>query len=186
MGPLHDRKSPPNAIFNVYQAADETWFLIVLTPDKWPTFATGIGRPDLLSDARFSDAPKLVANAAQLTGILDEVFRAQPMAHWHDVFDHNHITFGVVRAPYEVVKDPQLLDNDIVVPLEGAGGNLNFTVSSPLQVHGVAKVAAKRAPGLGEHSAEILKQLGYDDSRIEGLFVSGAVPRTTEHKSSAA
>ena len=184
--PLHDRKNPPNAILNVYQASDETWLLIVLTPDHWPAFATGIGRPDLLSDARFSDAAKLVTNATQLTAILDEVFKSKPMAHWHDVFDHNHITFGVVRAPYEVVKDPQLRDNDIVVPLEGAGGNLTFTVSSPLQVHGVAKVAAKRAPELGEHSAEILKQLGYDDSRIEGLFVSGAVPRATQHKSTAA
>jgi crotonobetainyl-CoA:carnitine CoA-transferase CaiB-like acyl-CoA transferase len=184
--PLHDRKNPPNAIFNVYQASDETWFLIVLTPDKWPAFATGIGRPDLISDARFSDAASLAANAAQLTAILDEVFRSQPMAHWHDVFDHNHITFGVVRAPYEVVKDPQLLDNEIVVSLEGAGGNLKFTVSSPLHVHGVSKVAAKRAPELGEHSTEILKQLGYDESRIEGLYVSGAVPRAKEHQSSAA
>ncbi|MDI3561893.1 CaiB/BaiF CoA-transferase family protein [Bradyrhizobium sp. Arg816] len=184
--PLHDRKSPPNAIFNVYQAADETWFLIVLTPDHWPAFATGIGRPDLLSDARFSDAAKLVANAPQLTAILDHVFRAQPMSHWHDVFDHSHVTFGVVRAPYEVVKDPQLHENDIVVPLEGAGGNLTFTISSPLQVHGVTKVAAKRAPELGEHNTEILKQLGFDDGRIEGLLVSGAVPRAKEHKSSAA
>ncbi|TAI66732.1 CoA transferase [Bradyrhizobium sp. Leo170] len=184
--PLHDRKSPPNAIFNVYQASDEAWFLIVLTPDKWPAFATAVGRPDLLSDARFSDAAKLVANAAQLSAILDEVFRSQPMSHWHDVFDHSHITFGVVRAPYEVVKDPQLHENDIVVPLEGAGGNLTFTVSSPLQIHGVTKVAARRAPKLGEHNADILKELGYDDSRIEGLLVSGAVPRPQEHKPSAA
>jgi formyl-CoA transferase len=184
--PLHDRKNPPNALFNVYQAADETWFLIVLTPDHWPAFATGIGRPDLLSDARFADPAKLVANASQLTAILDEVFKSQPMARWHDVFDNSHVTFGVVHAPFEVVKDPQLRDNDIVVPLEGAGGNLTFTVSSPLQVHGVTKVAAKRAPELGEHNAEILKRLGYDDSRIEGLFVNGAVPRAKEHKSTAA
>src|SRR6202162_1319852 len=48
--PLHDRANPPNATFNVYRAADDTWFVIVLTPDKWPALANGIDRPDLLTD----------------------------------------------------------------------------------------------------------------------------------------
>ena len=75
----------------------------------------------------------------QLTAILDEVFGAQPMAHWHEVFNGVHVTFGAVRGPQEVINDPQLRANDIVVPLEGAGGKLTSTISSPIQVHGVAK-----------------------------------------------
>src|SRR5262249_12594734 len=141
--PLHDRKSPPNATFNVYRASDDNWFLIILTPDKWPALASGIGRPDLLSDARFADPAKQAANAAQLTAILDEVFSAQPMAHWGEVFDQAHLTYGVVRAPCEVIDDPRLRANDIVVPIEGAGGKLKFTISSPIQMHGVAKVPAR-------------------------------------------
>ena len=54
-----------------------------------------------------------------------------------------HATFGPVRGPEEVVDDPQLRANDIVVPLEGAGGKLTSTISSPIQVHGVSKVSAK-------------------------------------------
>jgi crotonobetainyl-CoA:carnitine CoA-transferase CaiB-like acyl-CoA transferase len=178
--PLHDRKNPPNATFNVYRAADDNWFLIVLTPDKWPALANGIGRPDLLTDARFAEPGKLAANAAALTAILDEVFASQPMAHWHDVFDRGHITFGVVRAPSDVINDPQLRENDIVVPLEGAGGNMKFTVSSPIQVHDVAKVPAKRAPDIGEHNDEVLRELGFDVKEIDGLRASGAIPKTKE------
>src|SRR5258706_14000655 len=48
--PLHDRLQPPNATFNVYKSSDDNWFLIVLTPDKWPALANGIGRADLLTD----------------------------------------------------------------------------------------------------------------------------------------
>ena len=59
--PLHDRKNPPNATMNVYRASDDNWFMIVVTPDKWPALATGIGRPDLLSDGRFRDAAKQAA-----------------------------------------------------------------------------------------------------------------------------
>jgi len=66
--------------------------------------------------------------------------------------------------------------NDIVVPLEGAGGKLSSTISSPIQVHGVTKIPAKRAPGLGEHNEEVLKQLGFSAAEIDGLHSSGAVP----------
>src|SRR5438132_5769686 len=174
--PLHDRKNPPNATFNVYRTSDDNWFLIVVTPDRWPALATAIGRPDLLSDGRFADAAKQGANAAQLTEILDEVFAAQPLAHWREALDRAHITFGVVRSPAEVIDDPQLRANDIVVPLEGAGENLKFTISSPMQVHDITKVAARRAPEIGEHNDEILKQLGFNTEEIGDLRTSGAIP----------
>jgi crotonobetainyl-CoA:carnitine CoA-transferase CaiB-like acyl-CoA transferase len=174
--PLHDRLNPPNATFNVYKSQDESWFVIVLTPDKWPALAKGIGRPDLLTDARFATPAQLVANSKALTAILDDAFGSQPIAHWREVFEQGHITFGVVRAPIEVVTDPQLRANDIVVPLEGAGGKLQFTISSPLQVHGVSKVPAKRAPEIGEHNEQILQQLGFDASQIESFRANGVVP----------
>lgn len=175
--PLHDRLKPPNATFNVYRSADESWFLLVLTPDKWPALARGIGRPDLLTDARFADPAKLAANAPALTGILDELFHSQPMAHWREVFDEAHVTFGVVRAPSEVIADAQLAANDIVVPLSGAGGNLKTTVNSPFTLHEIAKVPAKRAPEMGEHSEEVLRELGFNSQEIAGLVASGTVPR---------
>jgi formyl-CoA transferase len=122
-----------------------------------------------------------MANMPQLTAILDEVFGAQPMAHWYKAFSDVHVTFGAVRGPQEVVNDPQMRANDIVVPLEGAGGNLTSTVSSPIQVHGVPKVAAKRAPELGEHSEQILRQLGFDETQIDNFVTSGAVPKAKRH-----
>ena len=142
--------------------------------------AKAIGRADLLTDPRFSDPAKLIANMQQLTAILDEVFGGQPMAHWYDVFNGVHVTFGVVQGPQDVINDPQLRANDIVVPLEGAGGKLTSTISSPIQVHGVAKVPAKRAPQLGEHNEEVLRELGFSAAEIDGLRTSGATPKATE------
>jgi crotonobetainyl-CoA:carnitine CoA-transferase CaiB-like acyl-CoA transferase len=177
----HDRKNPANAGLNVYQAGDGTWFVLIVTPDKVAAVAKAIGRPDLLTDARFSDPAKLMANMSQLSAILDEIFAAQPMAHWYEIFNGVHVTFGAVRGPEEVINDPQLAANDIVVPLEGAGGKLTSTISSPIQVHGVAKVPARRAPNLGEHTDEILKELGFDAKEIERLRAGGAVAKAKEH-----
>ena len=177
---LHDRKNPANAAMNVYRSADDTWFVLLVTPDKLAAVAKAIDRTDLLTDPRFSDPAKLVQNMSQLTAILDEVFGSQPMSHWYEVFNGVHVTFGAVRGPQEVINDPQLRVNEIVVPLEGAGGKLTLTVSSPIQVHGVTKTAARRAPELGEHNDEILKDLGFDAKTIDSLRVSGAVPKTKE------
>src|ERR1700726_73489 len=165
---LHDRKHPANAALNVYRASDGTWFVLIVTPDKLAAVAKAIGRMDLLTDPRFSDPAKLMQNMPQLAESLDEVFGSQPMTHWYDAFNGVHVTFGVVRGPEEVINDPQLRANEIVVPLEGAGGKLTSTISSPIQVHGVSKVAAKRAPALGEHNQEVLEQLGFTAAEIDG------------------
>jgi crotonobetainyl-CoA:carnitine CoA-transferase CaiB-like acyl-CoA transferase len=90
-----------------------------------------------------------------------------------------------VREPQEVVNDPQLRANDIVVPLEGAGEKLTSTISSPIQVHGVTKVPARRAPGIGEHNDEVLKELGFTTDDVDGLRATGAVPRGSNLESAA-
>src|SRR5258705_10891982 len=183
---LHDRKNPANAAMNVYRAADDTWFVLIVTSDKLATVAKAIGRPDLLTDPRFSDPAKLMANMPQLTAILDEVFGAKPMAYWYEVLSGVHVTFGAVRGPQEVINDPQLRMNDIVVPLEGAGGKLTSTISSPIQVHGVSKVPAKRAPDLGQHNEEVLKELGFSATEVAGLRASGTIGKPTPQPAAAA
>jgi crotonobetainyl-CoA:carnitine CoA-transferase CaiB-like acyl-CoA transferase len=180
---LHDRTHPANAALNTYRSSDGVWFVLVATPDKVPVVLKAMGREDLLTDARFSDPAKLAQNRPQLTAILDEIFGSQPMSHWYEIFNDVHVPFGAVREPQDVVKDPQLRANEIVIPLEGAGEKMTSTVNSPIQVHGVAKVAAKRAPRIGEHNDEVLKELGFGVDEIAGLRSSGAIPTAQAGKS---
>jgi len=174
--PLHDRKNPPNAIFNVYATSDDHWFVIVVQGKDWPALATAIGHPELVSDARFTDDAKRTANAAQLAETLDKLFTSQSLAHWQEALTSARITWGLVQTPAEVITDPQVLANDIIVPIEGGGEHLKLTVSSPLKVHDVAKVAARRAPELGEHNNELLRELGFDADEIDSFRAKGAIP----------
>jgi crotonobetainyl-CoA:carnitine CoA-transferase CaiB-like acyl-CoA transferase len=174
--PLHDRKNPPNAIINVYPTCDKHWFLIVVQAKDWVALAKAVGRPDLASDVRFADEEARVANASQLTEVLDAAFSSKPLEHWRTALDQANITYGVVRHPSEANSDPQLLANDVIVPLEGAGENLKQTISSPIKIHGVTKVPARRAPALGEHTEEVLQELGFSSVEIESLRASRAIP----------
>src|SRR5713101_3418273 len=182
---LHDRTRPANAALNTYRSSDGTWFVLVATPDKVPAVLKAMGREDILTDPRFSDPAKLAQNRPQLTAMLDEIFGSQPMSHWYEVFSGAQITFGAVREPQEVVNDPQLRANDIVVPLEGAGEKLTSTISSPFQVHGVTKVPARRAPGIGEHNDEVLKEIGFTTDDIGSFRASGTIPRASNSKPAA-
>jgi len=87
--------------------------------------------------------------------------RRQPLKYWREKLSqattYRTELFG---RQLEAADDPQLRENDVIVPLEGAGEQVKFTVSSPLKVHGHSEVTARRAPDIGEHNEDVLKQLG--------------------------
>ena len=173
--PQHDRKNPPNALLNPYQTSDNRWILLVAAQRKdWAGFATAIGRQDLLEDSRFSDENR-GSNAAALVKVLDTLFASKPLAYWKQVLDAGRVIFGVVQIANEIINDPQLAANDIVVPLELPGRTPSRTVSNPIQILGASKVKPGAAPGLGEHGESILRELGFEDNQINWLNSSGAV-----------
>ena len=173
--PQHDRKNPPNALLNPYQTADNRWILLVAAQRKdWPGFVKAIEKPELLEDPRFSDENRL-ANTAALVEILDPIFASRSLGHWKDVLNEGRVIFGVVQIAHEIINDPQLAANEIVVPLELPGKPTSRTVSSPITIVGAEKVKPGPAPHLSEHGEEILRELGFSDAEIGRLHGAGAV-----------
>ncbi|MBV8293903.1 MAG: CoA transferase [Mycobacterium sp.] len=178
---LNDRNKPVNALTNPYQCGDGRWIMLAARRSAWPVLAKAIGRSDLLSDQRFSDAAAVGKYAAELAALLDTEFRSQPLAHWEKVLDQARIPYGVIKTPEEAAEDPQLRAADIVVPIEGAA-DLEYTVNNPLTLRGMARVPARRAPEHGEHNAEILAQLGFSADDIGQLQAAGAIPVAPEQE----
>ncbi|MCS3496161.1 formyl-CoA transferase [Bradyrhizobium japonicum] len=173
-----DRRRPPNALFNSYQSHDCRWILLAFVQEdkNWPAFAQAIKRPDLLADPRFADAEGRHVNSGALVTELDHVFGAHPLAHWRSALDVAHVPYGVVQVWEEIVKDPQLLANQILVPIAKRDGRVTMTVDSPVVIKESPKVAPRVAPDLGEHTDEVLEELGFDAAQIDELRAAGAVP----------
>jgi formyl-CoA transferase len=173
-----DRNNPPNALAASYPTSDKRWVLLVFAEEdkNWAAFTKGVDRVDLQADPRFADAKNRHKNSAALVAELDRLFGSQPLAYWKKVLDAARVPYGVVQTPEEIVNDPQLYANEIVVPINDGSANPKYTVSSPLSVKEAPKVAPRTAPGLGEHSEEILKELGFTAEQVEQLEASGAVP----------
>ncbi|HEY3963292.1 MAG TPA: CoA transferase [Planctomycetaceae bacterium] len=182
---LADRTKPLNPLAGgSYQTSDERWLLLAFVEsDKaWPVFAKAIGCEDLLADVRFADAKNRGANATALVVELDRTFGAQPLAHWKKTLDAARLPYGVVQVPEEIVKDPQLLANDIIVPIADGSATPRYTVSNPVTIRESPKVPPRVAPELGEHSDEVLRDIGFDSTQIDGLRASGAVAATQHHE----
>ena len=109
-----------------------------------------IERPELATDERFAKDEDLIANAADATDILREVFAARPLAEWRVVLDDFSGQWAVVQDTLEAVEDVQAVANGLVQQLEAADGSSFELVAAPVQYDG-APAMPKRAPEFNEH-----------------------------------
>mgnify|MGYP001057618712 CR=1 FL=1 len=168
------REDAPNALANHYRTRDGRWFIMALFNEQRQLrgLLDAIGREDLTEDPRFATDAARKQNAAALVQVLDEVFATRDLAEWRRILDGVGITFGIVGTVDEVSDDPQMRACGGLVPFaDGAG----LTVATPFHVDGAAQVAPRRAPRVGQHSAEVLRDAGYSDAEIETLRARGAL-----------
>jgi crotonobetainyl-CoA:carnitine CoA-transferase CaiB-like acyl-CoA transferase len=183
-----DRKHPPNALGASYQTSDQRWILLAFVEEEknWSAFVKATGRHELLVDPRFADSPNRHANAAALVVELDRLFGSQPLSYWKPLLDSAGVTYGLAQVPEEIVNDPQLIANQIIVPIDDGSPTPRYTVNNPVTVKGAAKVAPRPAPGLGEHTDQILAEVGFDANEVDELRASGAIPPQSHPETTAA
>jgi formyl-CoA transferase len=173
-GERRPRERALNAVTNHYKCQDGRWIMLsLLTEDRqWPVLARCIGREDLITDARFATRSDRHARSLELIEIFDEIFVTKDLAEWRKILDGNGLVFGVVGILDDLPNDRQMIENEVLVPFEG---DTMLTVNSPIWVDGSQKIPPRRAPDIGEHSDEVLREAGYDEVSIQQLRASGAV-----------
>jgi len=184
--PRPPREEAASALANLYRCADGRWFLLnILNDDRdWPTFLRAIARGDLGDDRRFGTTAARRANARALVPILDAVFASRPWAEWQTILHAHGLTFGVVGTVDDARTDRQMVESGALVPIDDARAGAPLTVSSPLWVDGVEKVAARVPPELGEHSVEILREAGYDEREITEMLDARVIVQSKSHNPS--
>ncbi len=136
-------------------------------------FCDAIERPDINDDPRFAELSTRRENAPALAEVLSEWFAQRPVAEWQKMLDDNAITFANIATTEEAVTDPQFAANNMFVEFADQPGRK--VVNSPLELRDFPKRAPVAAPELGQHTIEVLRDLGYDEQRISGLVDSKVV-----------
>jgi crotonobetainyl-CoA:carnitine CoA-transferase CaiB-like acyl-CoA transferase len=170
------RSEMGNPAINSYRDSAGAWFWLVgLEGERhWPDLARAAGRPEWLTDPRFATASARRRNARELISLLDEIFATRTMAEWASVFDAEGVWWAPVQTVDQVLADPQL---------HAAGGFVNVPdgtttatmIATPVDYSATPWSVRSMPPDLGQHTDEILAELGLDGEAIATLRAGGAV-----------
>lgn len=174
--PAFDRDSSPNPLVGTFPTKDGRFItLILLQADHfWPDLCDHLDRPELLDDPRFKDAGARYENRREVIQILREIFRSRTYAEWCERLATLKGVWAPQQTALEVHDDPQVIANGYLEPITLDDGTEFVLPANPVQFD-ETPARVKRAPDHGEHTDEVLAELGLSEDEIIDAKVSGAV-----------
>ncbi len=159
----------------MYAAADGRWlqFTMVRTEAELDAMFAVLGVPELLLDERFSDPETRLLKGDELVRILRPLLRARDSGYWLQQFHQAGVPAALVGEVTGLPGDPQVAANNMVADPGDTG--LRGLVKHPVNVHGLPTATPSKAPEVGEHSRQILQELGYDEDAISRFSSDGVI-----------
>ncbi len=159
--------------YNVYRTADGKYFSIAaIEPWFWENLCRSIGRDDLVPYQSAGEEKR-----AEIAATLEGVFLTKTRDEWFEVLKDANISVGKVYDLEEVLSDPQAVERGMVVELEAPGVPAGRVTQPGIPFHLSETPGKVRHPGsvTGQHTAEVLAELGYTPIQIDGLLARGVV-----------
>ncbi|MBI4766201.1 MAG: CoA transferase [Deltaproteobacteria bacterium] len=175
--PRHDHAQAENPLANNYRSKDGKWFLLFnpRVEISWEELCEGLGRPDLINDQRFDTEEKRAEHNEEIIRIMDQAFATKNLNEWEPWFREKSIIYGRVQTPTEVTTDPQALVNNFFTELDYGNGAKMKVVNTPVNFHQNPAFIKGPAPELGQHTEEVLLDLGYDWDDLSKLKEDGVI-----------
>jgi crotonobetainyl-CoA:carnitine CoA-transferase CaiB-like acyl-CoA transferase len=159
-----------NPLFTWYTGSDGKSLTIgILDPKWWPRLCTVLCREDLPLDPRFETPFGRHENREQLVAELEKAFATRPRNEWVELLKKADVPCGPVNDYSEVATDPQILANGYIEELEHPHLGPIRVPSSPIRMSKHETGAQAFAPELGQHTEEVLLDVGYSWEDIAAL-----------------
>jgi crotonobetainyl-CoA:carnitine CoA-transferase CaiB-like acyl-CoA transferase len=142
---------------------------------NWERIVKVIGRPELAQDPRFLTNGDRMKNLAALTPLIAQPLKARPSAEWIREFEAAGVPVGPVNKIGDMLADEQVRARDMVVEVDHARAGRVKALGHPIKFSDTRGEVKRAAPLLGQHTREVLGELGYSAARIDELVGEGAV-----------
>jgi formyl-CoA transferase len=174
--PPRQGNTHPNIVpYQPFAAADQPIIIAVGNDRQFARLAEMVGAPEWIGDERFSSNADRVANRNQLVPLIAERIAASPAAEWLEKLEAAGIPAGPINRVSQALGDPQAAHRGSVRHFgSGALGEV-ATVGSPLRFDGQRADADLPPPALGEHTDEVLAELGVDEDELQKLRMAGII-----------
>jgi formyl-CoA transferase len=172
-----DRSKAPNPLVNGYATKDGRWiYFVLLQPDRyWEEFCTLLGRPDLFDDPRYADFEGRYRNRRELVRELDAEFANLTLDEMSEKFAAFTGVWAPVLRPSELHAHPQVEVNGYLPRVTGRDGDDFRVVAAPVHFEGHTTAPPGPAPEVGEHTEEVLLEVGLDGDAIGALRADGGL-----------
>jgi crotonobetainyl-CoA:carnitine CoA-transferase CaiB-like acyl-CoA transferase len=170
------RPVSPNPLVGMYRTKDDRFIsLVMLEADRfWADLVVHLGRPDLVDDPRFKDATVRGEHRDECLAELDAAFGSRTLAEWREALADVEGVWAPVQNVYETYDDPQAVANGYIRQIDAGDGSTFPVVASPVQFD-ETPASLTPAPEHGQHTEEILLELGLEWDAIIAHKESGAV-----------
>jgi len=177
---LGNRHTVGNAAMNNYRASDgrRFWLVGLDGPRHWPPLCRVLGKDEWLTDPRFAEPLDRKENAAELVGLIDEIFATKSLDEWAEIFATEPDMFwSPINSLEDLIADQQAWDcgGFVDVPDEPGSTITTTMVASPVDFSRTNWEPRSTAPDVGEHTDEVLARLGKTAEQIETLRTQGTV-----------
>lgn len=154
---------------SVYQTKDGYICAMGISNADWAAMATALGREDLITDPRFLESFDRLKNSQQIWEELSPTFRTRNSADWLKLLAECDAVFAPVNGPDTIMDDPQVIASNLVIESEHPLAGRYRMTAHPSRFAGTPATATRHPPMLGEHSTEILTEIGLEASEIDRL-----------------
>jgi crotonobetainyl-CoA:carnitine CoA-transferase CaiB-like acyl-CoA transferase len=171
------RRHVRNPLWNTYCCGDGLWLVLGMSrADRfWPAFCEAVERPDWLAEPRYATMALREQCAAELIAEMDAHFASRPRVHWLDRLRRAELLAGPVQDFEQLRADPQVLANKYITDMAVDFGETVQVAANPVWYSQTPVTPPGRAPELGQHTEEVLLELGYDWDQIGALRRAGAI-----------
>ncbi len=172
-----DREGWSNPMQTVYTTADGRHLLLAVqnVARDFSKLAEVLERPEWLDDPRLEPVKPLFKNRFYAREQIADAVRQLPAAELGRRLDARGIVHSLVAKNAEVVDDAQLVANGVIVPYDSGLPGVERTFATPIRMSSEEQNEPRRAPRVGEHSREILREFGFDEAAIQALVADGVI-----------
>ena len=165
----------PAATGYVYATKDNRWLQLTMirSEGQFLQFLDSIDQLHFIKDERFTTPELWYENREQLSALIQNVLINREAAEWLAIFEAKMVPIELVATVDEAVRNEQLIINNMVVAPTDPDIDVPFIINHPIKISNLDQVGPKRAPELGEHTDEILQNLGYSHQQILALKDKG-------------
>ena len=166
---------PTSSPMGLFVANDGSFNLGASGEGNWKRLCAVLGKPEWVADPEFVAEPLRVTHRVRLNDLLAAEFRQNTVAHWVDLLNEAGVPAGPVNSVPQVFEDPQVKHLRVTETLPTSFGRDVHFITQPVTLSRTPSKVVTPAPAWGEHTEEVLHDLGYDAATIEGLRARGVV-----------